>query len=82
MNVLQKKEEPMQEGCGSLLEMPTWSRCSSGQESAMMKPKAQAKALGPGGSTYRAEGAGDKEVGKVLNYFIVSESLERRKRNS
>ena len=61
MNVLQKEEEPMQEVVGSLLEMPTWSRCSSGQESAMMKPKAQAKAPGPGGSTYRAEGTGDEK---------------------
>ena len=59
--LLRRKEEPIQEVIGRLLVMPTWSRCSSGQESAMMKPKAQAEAPGPGGSTYRAEGTGDEK---------------------
>ena len=61
MNVLQKKRSQYKKSLVHCYEMPTWSRCSSGQESAMMKPKAQAKAPGPGGSTYRAEGTGDEK---------------------
>ena len=40
--------------------------------------KAQVKALHGGVSTYRAEGAGDNEIGKVLDHFILNESVDIR----
>ena len=54
--------EPMQFRSGE------WSR----------EAKAQVKALHGGVSTYRAEGAGDNEIGKVLDHFILNESVDNR----
>ena len=40
--------------------------------------KSQVKAAAGGVTTYRAKGSGDKEIHEILDYLIVSESLNNR----
>ena len=56
---------------GSLLVMPTWSHCASREEIGSVKLRRKSRCLL---SPHRIEGAGNMEIDKVMDHFVVSES--------
>ena len=59
---------------GSLLVMPTWSHCASREEIGSVKLRHKSRCLL---SLYRIEGAGNMEIDKVMDHFIVSVASQR-----